>query len=385
LIIITIPTLILFYLTLVGAKKTNLILFCICAILFSIGEFCVRLKKPIVDSVLFRDPMPYIEFIGPENTIVTTDQYKKMGGTKKDSVFAFNALGFRGPLPPKSKHEEFRIIMLGGSTVFNGTPLANSIAGQLEQLFHKEGLKKVRVYNWGVVSYVSGQELALILHKAVDYNPDLVVVYDGGNDTIHPFGYDPRPGYPFNWVAYEAGLGALGKGGVKQVMRSLAVSSKLITYLFQYSLIRQSTNISLLRDKVGYNSENWRNAIATCYLINITKMAEVAKGFNFKIAIFLQPLIIYKKPLCGNEDKYLGNNDYQNNIHKIYNKIRIGMKNINSNFGNSKQFLFIDLSYCFSNFPKEIFWDPIHINNYGNSFIANQMFNELMKTSYFKK
>lgn len=98
---------------------------------------------------------------------VGTDQ-PQMGGSP-GSTFALNDLGLRinGTFERAKKPGEFRVFVLGASTVFNGAPLANSIPGRLEALCHDSGLDSVAVYNCGVVSYVSGQELALLLHTTI--------------------------------------------------------------------------------------------------------------------------------------------------------------------------------------------------------------------------
>src|SRR5437899_12569507 len=97
-----------------------------------------------------------------------------------------HALVFRVTVPPPQKGNEYRIIVLGGSTAYAGFPLSNSIAGQLESLFHQEGIETVRGYKWGVPGYISGQELSLLAHKVLYYDPDLVIDYERANDEYSP-------------------------------------------------------------------------------------------------------------------------------------------------------------------------------------------------------
>ena len=95
---------------------------------------------------------------------------------------------------------EFRIFMLGGSTVEYGNP---PLPVYVEQELKRRGFENVRVFNYGVISQNSGQELAHLVFHVLDSEPDMVVFYDGGNDIMDPLLYDPRPGYPFNFLAYE--------------------------------------------------------------------------------------------------------------------------------------------------------------------------------------
>ena len=64
-----------------------------------------------------------------------------------------------------------RIVMLGGSTVFNGTPVSHTIPGLLESRLGK----RYRVFNFGVASYVSGQEFDLLAHRLLPNVPDIVI------------------------------------------------------------------------------------------------------------------------------------------------------------------------------------------------------------------
>ena len=90
--------------------------------------------------------------------------------------------------------DEVRVIVVGGSAVLHGSAPDQTIPGHLATLLRPAGFHRTTVYNFGSLSYVSGQELALLLHTVVDYQPEVVVVYDGGNDLYLPYVADPRPG-----------------------------------------------------------------------------------------------------------------------------------------------------------------------------------------------
>ena len=112
-----------------------------------------------------------------------------------------NARGYMGRAPDTPKPEdEFRIFLVGGSTVLQGNP---TLAELLEQQCARTGLTHVKIYNYGVVSSGSGQDLARVVYEISDLEPDLIIFYNGANDTMHPKYWDPRPGYPFNFVVYE--------------------------------------------------------------------------------------------------------------------------------------------------------------------------------------
>ena len=91
--------------------------------------------------------------------------------------------------------------------MFNGAPLEKTIPGQIESELRNRGFSGAKVYNFGIVAAVSGQELALLTHLLVDYAPDFVISYGGGNDLHSPYQYDPRPGFP-NLLHYCSGWNA---------------------------------------------------------------------------------------------------------------------------------------------------------------------------------
>src|SRR5262245_59810930 len=153
--------------SLMGSGRLNASCFVGVSRFLVVGELYVRWSGGGASSNfpaqdVFRLPQPYVEFAGTPNATLTGPL--SMGGSVADSTMTLNALGFRGDLPRMPKGDEVRVIVLGGSAAFNGAPLRNSIAGWLERLAHDAGETHVRVYNWGVTSYVSGQELAVLVN-----------------------------------------------------------------------------------------------------------------------------------------------------------------------------------------------------------------------------
>src|SRR5262249_27502211 len=165
-----------------------------------------RFSGPIVAN----GQHPYYVFTGIPNTL--GQMAPQMGGANEiENLVKLNSLGFRieRPLEKTKPAGELRIFVVGGSTVFMGAPLAKTIPDQIESELVRRGISGAKVYNFGVVSAVSGQELALLAHLLVDYEPDLVISYGGGNDLHSPYQYDPRPGFPLNFVTLQIGTQAL--------------------------------------------------------------------------------------------------------------------------------------------------------------------------------
>jgi len=364
-----------------GNKLANRVIFVLLVSIFLLAE--VLLRVGVLDSLIakrwdnsevYRYPKPFVEFLGKPNSSMFFQPYMEMGGSREDATITLNELGFRGEIPSLPKGNEFRIIILGGSTVFNGIPLSKSIPGELEQLFHNDGFSEVKVYNWGVVSFNSGQELSLLVHSVADFNPDLVIVYDGANDIYHSYVFEPRPGYPYNWQTYETGLSLIRNGpSLSQIVNLLLLKSRLVTSVFGESLktrIVQST-----RHDLTIQTPASIQVTSQAYISNVKKMCNFSKGNDFKLAAILQPMIIFKNPLIGNEKNLVGNEEIQSYVMKSYQILEKEFESLARNPENKNQCYYANLSKIFSDFDKETYWDFVHTDNDGNKYIATQIYN----------
>ena len=102
-----------------------------------------------------------------------------------------NSFGFRGVEISKEKPENvYRIIMLGGSTLFGygATSDETTIPGFLQKKFETTDSDfKVEVINAGSSGAYSKTETLYVKHKLLDFDPDLIIVYDGWNDSRIPY------------------------------------------------------------------------------------------------------------------------------------------------------------------------------------------------------
>ena len=105
--------------------------------------------------------------------------------TPYENNIIFNSHGFRGQeLSIEKPANTFRIFMVGGSTmVSTATTNDSTIPSLVQKMFDLQTLDhKVEVINAGISGGNSSTELQLIKSKIVDYNPDLLIMYDGWND-----------------------------------------------------------------------------------------------------------------------------------------------------------------------------------------------------------
>lgn len=334
-----------------------------CAIALFVCEFVYRYVRNhnrvewnlINDAAeSFHVPKPYVMF---------TAQPDLDGSEGKRNI---NKLGYLGPLPEiKKAAEEFRIFVLGGSTVFMGDP---PFVTSLEQEFHEHGLPNIKVFNFGIVSSVSRQELIRILIDIAGYRPDLIVSYSGYNDT-YDFGWDPRINYPHRFILYEADPAlSIGGRGYK-LLPILALASQFLKDFFPKQLFNALTAGILPATFPG--RWNLRDKIAKAYIQNLRWSNRISKDLGADFVAIYQPTLYFKSPVVGGEVRL--------NDPKSMRDARIIRAAVLHESGKlNGEFPFYDWSDLFQGTSREVFVDSVHYKDQrAQQFIARKLFDLL--------
>lgn len=363
-----------------GRKRINAVLFVMFVGFFGFLEYRYysNAKARRFDQDFFRYPRPYTMFGGrPNVSFVHIDGSDPLW---KESHIKFNHLGFRFQKPISRQKEpgEYRVFVIGGSTLVLGTTEEKTIPGYLQTLAHKSGKKNWNVYNFGIVSAVTGQQLSLVLHELVAFQPDLIISYDGANDILSPYYADPRPNYPFNFFVIENKLLKFQRGWpVTDILRILFSRSYAVKRFFGGGLQLGLLTMGERRQDVGYQTDAWEQAIVHQYIENLKKMCAIAKTFGFSYAAYLQPLIQFKNSLTEHEAAFVGDKEFNAFVNKQYGRIRT---QINQTESISRNFCVTsDLSKIFQDTKEEIYWDNIHIRNEGNHMVADAIYHYLLQ------
>jgi lysophospholipase L1-like esterase len=112
-------------------------------------------------------------------------------GAKRDRkgyAWNVNSLGMRGP--ERSAHKPpgvYRILCLGGSTTFGtaSTSDETTYPAQLERVLNESPPPGVtyEVWNCGVSGYTTAEDLVNLALRLLAYEPDAILLYEGGNDA----------------------------------------------------------------------------------------------------------------------------------------------------------------------------------------------------------
>jgi len=122
-------------------------------------------------------------------------QYFDTGTISREELTTVNQYGFRGDNFPIEKPENtYRIFALGGSSTFGSGKLDNQTwPYHLQEKVNNESFAfKVEIINAGVGGAESLSETKLIKSKILNFQPDMVLVYDGVNDSNPDFETPPK-------------------------------------------------------------------------------------------------------------------------------------------------------------------------------------------------
>jgi len=277
-----------------------------------------------------------------------------------------NSHGFRGPDFSEEKElDVYRIFLVGGSTVFgSGLPDDTTISSFLQKKINNfdTGLK-IEILNAGITSAYSYTEKYMIENHLIKFQPDLIIIYSGGNDSHNRFGTE------YNVPAISS--------DVTKTSSSFFEIVKKIIYDVDYRtpfFVQASYNLMLNNFPVSEGSKNQVEELWT------TRMAEVCKTNNdigVKTMIFVQPMLgSGNKQLSASEkiefEKAIQQNRMADTL-EIINKISGSLDKLEDICDKTSDFTMI-----FDNIDQPIFYDWIHTNSLGNKIIAEEIYEVLI-------
>lgn len=255
------------------------------------------------DGFEWRAAHPYVVFHStPDADVLVRDEawIELHGGPDATAHVVTDAHGFRvvGDVSGPKQAGELRVFLLGGSVVAMGMTNASTLSGVLGRHLTERLGDAVRVQSvgTGIMTAVSDQELAVLVHQVADLEPDIVIAYDGFNDGFSRQVFDPRLGYPAAWAMLEDAQ-RNGIEAARSVQREIAElplwrlvlsRSRLATALAPRLRLSDTLTVEL-GEAVDHPRPSVDEVIAH-WLGNWRKMQVISEAFGAAFIGVLQPM-----------------------------------------------------------------------------------------------
>ncbi|HEX8131600.1 MAG TPA: hypothetical protein VF527_21065, partial [Pyrinomonadaceae bacterium] len=267
-----------------------------------------------------------------------------------------------------------KIVFLGGSAAFGFGARTNqeTIPYLLEQ-----SLKPYRVLNAGVVGFHSGQELTYLVTEIIDYEPAVVVAYDGFNDLFDSLYTAHRKdrgdvGFNSNFFALEDRLLLTHE---TQLSLSRSLGRSVESALFKSQALRR---VVLQKYQVAYQSKRvfkkeLFDPIVSTYANNLRKMALFSRASGARFIVIFQPGLSLKPHRTAAEQKMLNDTaagfpGSQDEYQELYRRFLAETKKLLASDGI--EWLDVNESAQYIESTDELFMDVVHTNRRGNELAA---------------
>ena len=202
-------------------------------------------------------------------------------------------------LPREKPPGQWRAAVLGSSAVQLGTTYQDTLPGALRALLRERRPGHgIEVINAGIQSSVSRQTVAQLLFTVVEYDPDLVILYDGFNDLMLPLNYESRPNFPYNFQTLEAAWEEYRDNRRAPLWRLLLDRS----YLYQALRARFAggeeqkpglhVGANARSPEEILNDPGWVQGHVAAYLANWEKVIELSTVYGYRPVCVLQPAAV---------------------------------------------------------------------------------------------
>ena len=270
-------------------------------------------------------------------------------------TYSINEHGFRGESFDFVKgNDEYRIIMVGGSTTFGLGSTSNdqTIPSHLESILNEKFQKNIKVINAGVIASTSRSEVYYIQNHLIKFQPDLIIVFDGYNDSFNIKMDDINPEDQFvsnlNLSPFEL--------FIRDNFKFFATPNVIFLYTYDYLQNQYLTN-----DIKIQNTQKW--------LDRWNKTCNVAHENNFELFVTVQPMI-------GTSDRDL--TEIEKNIKEKgksgiqYQKTFEFLNHLGDNI-DSLSCPHADLRHTFDSIEGQVFHSLVHTGDKQNEIIAYEI------------
>jgi hypothetical protein len=223
--------------------------------------------------------------------------------------------------------------------------------------------------------------IALMLEVRKGNIPDVVVFYDGFNDTMSAYqmGEAGLPQNEFKRVREFNSSKLLNAIPFRKAFAEKLSSvrlAKALLYRAGFMKTAEASNPDQTMTLDGYTeskAEPLARGVVEAYRTNLETVKALSQHFGFQVLFYWQPLLYDKMPLTAyEEDNKKAHAKFQKFFEKTYQAIRT------SNVERSHAGMFHDLSRVFSDTRDPVFVDWCHMGEKGNALIADRMMIDIL-------
>ena len=285
--------------------------------------------------------------------------------------------------PPPHGHGRplLRVFCLGGSTTWGaGARDDYTIPSLLAKHLTGHPDYDVEVDNFGQMGWVTSQEL-IYLYELLrrGHRPDLVIFYDGVNDTF--IGYQNGMAgltqseflraQEFGIMASSSGRKKLYGTAIRTFLMNTGFADliKLVKKQDTGDLERKETTplsiISYLAPPSDFEgTDAVEQDVVNIYLFNRQIVETLGQRFGFRVLFYWQPVIYSKQPLTALERNFVGSRSRQEFFAGTYKRVANAAQS-----GRIK-----DISGILDNDRDQTYFiDPWHITEAGDDVVAQRM------------
>jgi hypothetical protein len=271
----------------------------------------------------------------------------------------------------------FKMLMLGGSSLWGyGARDDRTIPSLVARKLYERG-RRVELKNLAEIGYVSTQEvMALVRELQSGYRPDLVIFYDGVNDTTSAL-LEAEAGVTtnernrraeFDLLQSPARLGAAMAAGLVRDSACLRFA-QIIGRRLPGS---RGTAASLPSES---RREELTSQVVRRYQSNLAIVDQLGRGFGFKSLFYWQPVVFNKASLTPVEREEAEKLGWARGfLADVYAAIRVSSE-------LQSETRFHDLSRLFADAEGLIFIDYCHTTESANERIAEVIANDVLAAS----
>lgn len=302
---------------------------------------------------------------------------------RQGEFITINSDGLRETINPPTPEGAVKVFMFGGSTMWGlGSEDARTIPSSFSREANNRGIIS-KVTNYGQYAFVSTQNvIELMLQLQKGNIPDVVIFYDGVNDTFTAY-QQGVPGLPHDEFQREREFGLTSRNDI-QAQAALFTINRLETIRMLNGLLKK---IGLRRDDYRMlplqyarpisDKKLLAQSVVETYLNNIKLVQALSVQYGFKCLFYWQPVIYLKRNLTDYERQSFEYDIQYPGMKEFYLQTYETLKNREEKIKNDLPFH--DISGIFDNSREPIFVDFNHMGGKGNDVIARRMVEDYLR------